>query len=87
MMDSREIIAFSGIAEKEEAPSNSFPEYTMFCHSCQHEFKQETSEEEVEKTLCPLCQSSDVKNLYISFPEDGPGFKNPKSFYGFGGCD
>ncbi|NMA69827.1 MAG: zinc ribbon domain-containing protein [Desulfitobacterium sp.] len=73
----------------DEESLKKFPEFAMVCNSCKHEFKLETSMSDVENEVCPSCQSSDLKNLYVSFPEDGPGFKDPKTFNGFsfGGCD
>lgn len=75
--------------EIHEESLKKFPEFAMVCNNCQHEFTLETSMFEMENATCPKCQSSDLKNLYISFPDDGPGFKDPKTFNGFsfGGCD
>lgn len=73
--------------DMEEVASNSYPAYTMLCQDCQHEFKLETSEEEVGKSVCPTCQSANVKNLYVSFPEDGPGFRKKVNGFSFGGCN
>ncbi|SHN50276.1 zinc ribbon domain-containing protein [Desulfitobacterium chlororespirans] len=82
-----EVNMMGEMAELDEVPSNRFPEYTMLCESCRHEFKLEASEEDIEKAVCPACQSAKVRNLYISFPEDGPGFKKKVSGFSFGGCN
>ncbi|NMA69828.1 MAG: zinc ribbon domain-containing protein [Desulfitobacterium sp.] len=66
----------------DEESLNKFPEFTMLCKSCQHEFKLEVSMFEIDKAVCPSCQSSDLKNIKISFPKDGPGFKENRKFNG-----
>lgn len=53
----------------------TFPEFAMQCQSCKHEFTIQTTYDRADKATCPECESSDVKNLYISFSQDGPGFK------------
>lgn len=74
--------------KKEAMLKLTYPEFTMFCHSCQHEFKLHSTYEEADKTVCPLCQSGDVENLYISFSKDGPGFQSNYSSEALleGGC-
>ncbi|MEL1136011.1 hypothetical protein AAC978_12575 [Desulfitobacterium sp. THU1] len=84
-MDSFKVI--TKMAEEEELPSNRFPEFAMLCHKCQHEFKLETSFEEIENAQCPACQSQDVESLYVAFPDDGPGFRKNFNEFKNGGCD
>lgn len=74
--------------KKEAMLKITYPEFTMLCHSCQHEFKMRSTYEEADKAVCPFCQSADVENLYISFSEDGPGFQPGYSNDRFtkGGC-
>jgi len=65
---------------KLETPGiNSFPSFTLSCLECDKEFEFTGSYEGAALALCPLCGGNKVAELYLSFPEDGPGYQKDYS--------
>jgi len=55
--------------------AGSFPTFTKLCLDCGLEFEIHGTYEDSDKAVCPACQSVKIKELYMSFPTDGPGFQ------------
>ena len=55
--------------------SDTYLSFRERCSACSHEFNLAGTYEDSEKAVCPSCGSSDVEELYVSFPTNGPGFQ------------
>ncbi|WP_165252808.1 zinc ribbon domain-containing protein [Adlercreutzia sp. ZJ304] len=62
------------VCEKKHIP-NTKPTFHMKCNNCEAEFDILSSYAELDKELCPECGSNDVKDIFVSYPLDGPGFQ------------
>ena len=52
------------------------PDFTMRCESCGEEFTIKSTYFDIDDEVCPLCGSGDLKELYVVFPKDGPGYQS-----------
>lgn len=56
--------------------ANTYPTFKERCLACGHEFEITGTYEDSDGAVCPVCLGSDVKELYLSLPENGPGFQS-----------
>ena len=52
------------------------PDFTMRCEDCDEEFTIKSTYFDIDDEVCPLCGSGNLKELYVVFPQDGPGFQD-----------
>ena len=52
------------------------PDFTMHCNGCGAEFTIKSTYFDIDQEKCPECGSGDLKELYVQFPQDGPGFQD-----------
>lgn len=55
--------------------ADSYPTFRERCLACGYEFDVVGTCDDSDKAVCPECHSGEVKELYMSFPEDGPGYQ------------
>ena len=59
--------------------ANTYPTFRKQCQDCQYEFDFSGTYDEADNVICPECGSKSLKELYMSFPSDGPGFQDDYS--------
>ena len=52
------------------------PDFTMRCEDCGAEFTIKSTYFDIDDETCPECGSGNLKELYVMFPQDGPGFQS-----------
>lgn len=68
--------------------SQEKPDFAMQCVDCGCEFVIKSTYFEIDNEKCPECGSSQLKELYVSYPLDGPGFQEDYSVENIaGGCE
>lgn len=55
--------------------ATTFITFRKHCMACDEEFDFVGTFDESDVATCPLCGSAEVEELYLSFPDDGPGFQ------------
>mgnify|MGYP004689146683 CR=1 FL=1 len=55
--------------------ANTFPTFRKKCRDCGYEFDFVGTYEESDRAVCPECSSIAIEELYMSFPDDGPGYQ------------
>ena len=62
--------------EKPKIPGiDTYPDYALKCCACGTQHTVSAPRDVVDATVCPSCGSPDMKLLWISYPENGPGFQ------------
>lgn len=55
--------------------AHTYPTFRKKCCECGFEFDVVGTYEEADKAICPECSSASLEELFMSFPDDGPGFQ------------
>lgn len=55
--------------------ADTYPTFRKQCLECGCEFDIVGTYDDSDKAACPRCKSLKSKELYMSFPENGPGFQ------------
>ena len=59
--------------------AQTYPTFRERCLTCGHEFDISGTYDDSNNAICPECHGASIKELYMSFPEDGPGFQKDYS--------
>ncbi len=55
--------------------ANTYPTFRKQCRECGFEFDVVGSYSDADNAVCPQCSSALLEELYMSFPDDGPGYQ------------